>query len=269
MPDAEDKRPVEPLRSQLAQFSVEAPIQRSLLTLARIYNEAQGRVVCPSIVLSRSSFISELASRLDTARHNCFEIAVMKFNIVNFSYVNNTFGFEAADAFLGEMGRRLQSWFDDDDLVALLGGDNFAVACRISSASAVFQVAEEFIRAQKEFLNGFGPLTIKSGLALFPEDGDNVRQLLNRARLALRHAKNHAAGVVRFKPGMNEASEESGYLSRQIKAGLDNNEFALFYQPIISLSTNNIVAVEALLRWRNPQHGLLNSFIFWRGVRGS
>jgi EAL domain-containing protein (putative c-di-GMP-specific phosphodiesterase class I) len=106
------------------------------------------------------------------------------------------------------------------------------------------------------------PISVKSGVASFPENGSDAAMLVQNAEAALKAAKASGEKIVRHRPGMNSALAERLAMEHRLRAALGKNEFQLFYQPKVSLRTGRIVAVEALLRWRDAGKGLQAPAVF-------
>ena len=194
-------------------------------------------------------------------------LAVLCLDLDRFKAVNDTLGHSSGDELLKLVADRLRASVRDTDTVARLGGDEFAIiqpfaeqptgatslASRIiDSLSAPYVVADHQV-----------DIGASIGVAIAPGDGVSAEQLLKNSDLALYRAKSDGRGVYRFfEPGMDEKMRNRRELEVELRAALTNNEFELFYQPLINVSTGQVIAFEALLRWRNPKRGLVSPHEF-------
>ncbi|NJO17363.1 MAG: PAS domain S-box protein [Thioploca sp.] len=204
---------------------------------------------------NRIFFIDCLARALLMAKRQQQQIAVMFIDLDRFKWVNDTLGHEAGDQLLQETAQRLRTCIRDSDTIARLGGDEFtAFLTPIADILAVKIIAERILdnlsRAyqidnQEVFVSG------SIGITLFPEDGQEVATLLKNADTAMYQAKENGRNAYRFfTPTMNTQIIERVQLEQALHQALDNNEFFLHYQPIFDLASEQIVGVEALLRWQ-------------------
>lgn len=189
-------------------------------------------------------------------------IAVLCLDLDQFKAVNDTLGHPVGDALLQEVAERLRGCVRETDTASRLGGDEFAIILTTNvEPVGVTSLASRVIEALS------APYTIAGhkvvigtsiGIALAPEDGATPDQLLKNADLALYRAKSDGRGVYRFfEPGMDAKVQARRVMELDLRRALENDEFDLFYQPLINLADRKIVAFEALLRWRHPERGLV------------
>ena len=182
-------------------------------------------------------------------------------DIDRFKDINDTLGHEAGDKLIKAVGERLTGELRPRDLIARFGGDEFvilwvpaepdsvnALASRIAAAfTAPFLVNGQNIR-----------VTASIGLAVAPDHGSTVDELMRHADIALYEAKSQGRNcAVLFSPEMAEAVEHRRSIELDLRTAIDNDELTLHYQPIISCDDGEIRGVEALVRWRHPRHGEL------------
>lgn len=195
-------------------------------------------------------------------------VAVLCLDLDQFKPVNDTLGHPVGDALLQEVAERLRDCVRETDTASRLGGDEFAIIVTTGvDPIGVTSLASRIIESLS------APYTIAGhkvvigtsvGIALAPEDGTSPDQLLKNADLALYRAKSDGRGVYRFfEPGMDAKAQARRAMELDLRRALENEEFELFYQPLVNLSAREIVAFEALLRWRHPDQGLIapNDFI--------
>ena len=187
--------------------------------------------------------------------------AVLCLDLDRFKDVNDTLGHPFGDRLLVEVGKRLQQELSSGDTLARLGGDEFAVlqadpASREESGRLarrlVERIGEPFVIDEQRVVIG-----ASVGVATAPRDGRLGAELLSSADLALYQAKAQRTRGWRFyEPRMNEEAQARRELERDLQRGLANEEFELFYQPVLEVSTLRVQCFEALIRWRQPQGGL-------------
>lgn len=190
-------------------------------------------------------------------------LIVMLFEIDRFKEINETFGPSAGDALLLEVAHRLRCHIDGAELIARKGGDEFVVLQMAESAAVAADALAEQVRAA--FGNPFEvegrliSISVSIGIAVAPVDGENADELLTNADLALDRANRDGVGNVRFfERGMDEQVRARRQLEEDMRIGLIEEQFELYYQPQLDLRTNAIVGFEALLRWNHPLRGIIS-----------
>jgi diguanylate cyclase (GGDEF)-like protein len=188
------------------------------------------------------------------------KLAVLYFDLDNFKDVNDTLGHQVGDDLLNAVAGRLRSCIRKVDLAARLGGDEFAIVqAKIKQPDDAEQLAtrlRDVIRAPYDLADSHIVIDTSIGIAIAPCDGTNPYQLLKSADLALYEAKAEGGGRAQvFEPGMHARVTSRRNLELDLRNALCRGEFELHYQPIIRLEGNEIVACEALLRWRHPGRG--------------
>jgi diguanylate cyclase (GGDEF)-like protein len=204
--------------------------------------------------------LDRLKLALAQARRESTEVGVMFLDLDNFKHVNDTLGHDAGDTLLIEAARRISSCLRGSSTVARLGGDEFLVILPgLQSAEVSSQVAERILKtfSMPYQLNSHEVyVTTSIGIAAFPADSDNSGELMQHADAAMYQAKRKGkSDYVHFSPEMSEISHERLQLESRLRRALQQEEFELFYQPIVNTSNGNLLAAEALLRWNNPEIG--------------
>jgi predicted signal transduction protein with EAL and GGDEF domain len=152
-------------------------------------------------------------------------------------------------------------------LVYRLDCDNFLLAVKnVKSEEEVLkrgkEINQEVVGLFKEGDNK-STILISSGIVIFPEHGKNSNQLIDHAFMALEKAKEKGEGITEiFRNTQSKVLEKEIVLSEEIKSGLKKKEFLVYYQPIIDLHTDDVIAAEALVRWKHPEHGLIRPGTF-------
>jgi diguanylate cyclase (GGDEF)-like protein len=186
-------------------------------------------------------------------------MAVMCFDLDNFKAVNDSLGHPVGDKLLQELAKRLCATVGGEDTVARLGGDEFAVIHPTAGAHDAEKLARQLIGATSVPFMIEGQeihSSICVGIALAPDHGTTAEQLMKCADLALYRAKDLGRNSWRFfDPEMDMRLQERRAIEVDLHRALAANEFHLTYQPLINLETNNVVGMEALVRWTHPVRG--------------
>lgn len=216
---------------------------------------------------NRMLFTDRLNQACRDAQRSGAELALMFIDVDRFKQVNDSMGHRFGDLLLQGVTRRLQVCIRDCDTLARLGGDEFAVLVEgLRSAEDVEVLAERVMEAMRRPFNILDReirVTLSIGIAQYPEDDREVGTLLSKADAAMYDAKlNGRNGYRRYNSGMSTYSEERLSLETDLGHALENDEFFLCYQPQLNLLTGRVMGVEALLRWRHPQRGVLSPGAF-------
>ncbi|MDX2477013.1 MAG: EAL domain-containing protein [Gammaproteobacteria bacterium] len=189
-------------------------------------------------------------------------IAVMFIDMDRFKLINDTLGHSVGDLVLIEMALRLSGCVREDDTVARFGGDEFAIILNdINSIGDIPGVANKILSSLAAVFECEGRelfVTSSIGISLFPEDGDNSHTLLKKADAAMYQAKRKGRNAFQFYTEANEQPAiERLTLESSLRRALERDEFRLYYQPQLNLTSCKIDGYEALLRWQHPEQGLL------------
>jgi len=213
-------------------------------------------------LLNRYSFEERLEQALRTAKRTRQPLAVLFVDLDHFKNINDTLGHHAGDAVLIEVANRLRRISRESDIVARLGGDEFVVTLNgLNKSTDATPIAEKILRTLSEPYQA-GPGEVRSsssiGISLFPMDGDSVEVLMQHADTAMYHVKAQGRnGHQYFTPEMNTEVQARVNLEKDLRAALENEQFELFYQPKIDAFNMHVYGVEALIRWRHPERGLV------------
>jgi diguanylate cyclase (GGDEF)-like protein len=189
-------------------------------------------------------------------------LAVLYLDLDNFKNINDTLGHRVGDSLLRAVAGRLRKCVRESDLVARLGGDEFAIIqTRIVDPVDVERFARrlrEAIIAPYQLDDNHVVADASIGIAFAPNDGSDPDQLLKNADLALYEAKSDGRGTHRFfEAAMQERVTARRGLEIDLRKAMAEGQFKLYYQPIISLVEDEVVACEALLRWHQPGRGTI------------
>ncbi len=211
----------------------------------------------------RSLFCDRLSRLLGDPEKTQARIAVCVLDIERMSLINDSVGRRVGDLLLEHVADRLRSRFRKSECVAHFGGGTFAVFADANSldgegllsvmrAHATALFGRPFVIEQHEI-----SVAVRSGLALHPSDGADANALVQHAELALQEAR--ASGVRQLNYSAEKHSEMMARLAleQRLRIALDRRQFVLHYQPKIDFATRRICGAEALLRWQDPQSGLV------------
>lgn len=212
---------------------------------------------------NRSLLMERLEITLAQVQRNRKKLAVFVLSVDRFKYVNNTLGHQVGDELLKQIAGRLTKTFRQDDTIARIGGAEFAlVLTELNSLEAISKLAHKL---QEQFKLPFWItekelyVTLSIGIAVFPSDGKEGESLLNNADAAMYRAIEQGGNRTEmFTPQMNEMVMERLALEHGLRRALARDEFELFYQPQVDVTSGEIVGAEALLRWRSPEFGLMS-----------
>ncbi len=217
-------------------------------------------------LVNRHVFLDRLTHMMHAAGGEPRTLGVIVAELEQLRNVNDTLGREAGDEFLKEFATRLQETFGKSANLARIGGNRFAVAvCDLQGASLAFLIEKWIIdtQARPVVISGFELCTaFKVGIAFFPEDGGDAESLLHHAAAALLRAKDTVDTYLFHSPAMHARVVQRLYFESHLRKAVEENQFLLHYQPKVDLKTRRITGLEALMRWRNPEHGLVSPLDF-------
>ncbi len=188
-------------------------------------------------------------------------VAVMLMDLDHFKEINDTLGHHFGDLLLKEIGPRLSTVLREEDVLARLGGDEFGILLpNVPDAETATGIAERILNELEK------PLSVESlqldvsasiGIAIYPQHSHDVEALIRRADVAMYAAKESGGGYEVYSESLDRHSPGRLTLAGQVRPALENREFVLCYQPKVSVKDGRIAGVEALVRWRHPERGLI------------
>ncbi len=200
------------------------------------------------------------------ARHKS-QAAVLFLNLDRFKVVNDTLGHAAGDELIKVVAERLKKSLRDGDTVARLGGDEFTVLLQdLAKVEDIPMVLEKVFNSIRESIPVSGHdvfVTASAGVSLYPHDGNDGIELLRNADIAMHHAKGKGGNAYQmYNPAMAEKAFERLTIGNKLRTALERKEFILYYQPQVDLKTGRIIGSEALIRWQDPEKGLVSPAAF-------
>jgi diguanylate cyclase (GGDEF)-like protein len=209
-------------------------------------------------------FMADTLAGLENADH---KTALFVLDLDGFKAVNDTLGHPVGDGLLKACGKRLKASLRGGDLLARLSGDEFAIVVpRVVDTAMLAPLAERVLSLLSSPFRVDGheiQVGCSIGLAVAPDNGDDIVALMRNADFALYRAKSEGRRTWRFfDPKMAEDLESRRTLEDGLRHALENDHFELVYQPQVELATNKVVGYEAMLRWRLPGKGLVPASVF-------
>jgi diguanylate cyclase (GGDEF)-like protein/PAS domain S-box-containing protein len=208
-----------------------------------------------------------LRQRLDEilaqTRRSGEKVAVLFVGLDNFKSVNDTLGHGVGDKLLRGVARRLRSSLREEDAIARLNSDEFAIVqTGIERPEDAVLLARRLLEAIGEpyLLDGHSVVIGASiGIAMAPSDGDDSERLLKNADMAMSRAKNDSRGTFSFfEAGMDARAQTRRKIEIDLRAAIQSDLLRPFYQPLIDLKSGRITGCEALVRWQHPERGMIS-----------
>lgn len=229
--------------------------------------ERQARIDPLTGLANRHLLTERLDQVLSHARRANRVASVLMLDLDRFKTVNDSLGHSQGDILLVEVARRLSQCIREDDTVARLGGDEFVVVLAdMADAADIVQVAQKILAALVEPVEvGLQMLSVSTslGIAVYPRDGQTADELLQYADTAMYRAKDQGGNALAFfSAEMKQVMDERLQVEAGLRRALEHGEFRVHYQPIIDAGSGRVSSAEALLRWEDPQRGLVSPASF-------
>jgi len=212
---------------------------------------------------NRRMFRDRLEQEMKKAHRMGQSFALLFIDLDRFKEVNDTLGHEIGDMLLKETAHRLQTCVRESDTVARLGGDEFTIILSeldsIGSSERIAKSLLQKLRAPFSFGDELAYVSASIGITLYPDDSTSLSQLLKNADQAMYAAKNQGRnGYNFFTKALQDALKARAAMLADLRSALADNQFLLYYQPIVDLGNGSIQKAEALLRWSHPNRGLIS-----------
>ena len=216
---------------------------------------------------NRTLFFDLLGQSVDQARTTQGQLAVLFMDLDRFKYVNDNLGHDVGDRLLVAVAQRVRRTVRAVDVLARLGGDEFTIVLNeVDSPAPAAAAAQNICRvlAAPFQIDGHDIfVTASVGIAMYPHDGLDVPTLVKHADSAMYRAKKTNTGFQFYEASMEHTISEHVRLESDLRRALENNELEVYYQPQARLRDQQIIGMEALVRWKHPTRGMMapNEFI--------
>ncbi|MBI3771199.1 MAG: EAL domain-containing protein [Gammaproteobacteria bacterium] len=254
--------------------------------LARLYDEYEKMAFTDQLtnLPNRALFNDRLAQMILSSKRRGEKLGVLLLDLDGFKEVNDTLGHHVGDVLLQQVGERLQRILrasstlarvssedepyypdgqtaDDVSTVARLGGDEFAVLLpALKNVDGAIKVAKRIVEVLDSPIEIEGNNVIVTGtlgIAMYPEHGEDGATLLRRVDIALYVAKNIQSSFSVYDAAYDRHSVNQLALKAELRAGIEQDQMILFYQPKLNIARGCVTGVEALIRWRHPERGMI------------
>jgi diguanylate cyclase (GGDEF)-like protein/PAS domain S-box-containing protein len=242
-------------------FALQAIEQQERLEYLSYYDALTG-------LPNRGLFIDRTGQQMRARSGEPLMVAMVLLNIERFRYINESLGHRGGDELLKLVARRLESAFRGKDYLARVGADSFGVVVRgVRDAATVVHLVENQVLAcfQEPYSLGESEVRVaaKAGIAIFPADGADADTLFRNAEAALKKARDSGERHLFYATDMNARAAHALSMETRLRKAVEEQRFVLHFQPKINLAADSICGLEALLRWNDPETGLVppNQFI--------
>ncbi|OYY49441.1 MAG: hypothetical protein B7Y48_06210, partial [Methylophilales bacterium 28-44-11] len=196
------------------------------------------------------------------ARRSQSNVSLLFIDLDHFKEVNDTLGHHQGDLLLSQAAQRIQLCIRESDVLGRMGGDEFLVILTGASELAhLGRVAQNIIDAMTtpfSLDNNISYISASIGVASYPSDVDNLESLISAADQAMYVAKERGRnGFSFFTPSMQQEVQERLALANDLREAIHKKQLEIYLQPIVEISTEQIVKAEALIRWNHPRHGMV------------
>lgn len=218
-------------------------------------------------LINRHFFASQLQQAINQHDRLQRKFCLMFIDLDYFKQVNDTWGHSAGDELLKEFANRLISFVRKSDVVARLAGDEFVVLTsdceNITKVDILANRILDHLSSAYDIKGKKLAITCSIGIAVYPDDGVTAEAILSHSDTAMYAAKKAGRNrVTFFNEAMRDEAQQQLALHNEIIDGIKNNEFVVFYQPIMNISSQGICKCEALVRWQHPSRGLIGPMDF-------
>lgn len=253
--DADEQRLLGEMSNDLS-FALDHIRKSEKLSYLAFYDAVTG-------LANRSLFMERLTQYVDSARREHRKLAVLALNLDRFKTVNESLGYAGGDELLKQLAQRLVSGATDSNWYARIDADHFAVVVPEMRSEEVLARTLE-LNTERYFGDPFHiagselRMSARAGVAVFPNDGDSADKLYQHALFAAGKAKTRGETYLFYSQDMSTKIAGTLALENRLRRAVRNNEFVLHYQPKVDSRRWQILGVEALIRWQDPDKGLIS-----------
>lgn len=227
----------------------------------------QARIDALTELPNRFLFMEQLQKEIAQNQRSERRLAVLYIDLDRFKMVNDSYGHSIGDELLREAGERLHNCIYEGDTVARLGGDEFAVIIsELDSEQTAKFVAEKIIDilGQPFIINSKkNVLAASIGIAIHPQDGETIADLMRNADIAMYRAKEKGGNqYIFFEENMNTEINKRAAIERGLRDAISERQFVLYYQPQVEPKSGSVRGVETLVRWNHPDWGFVSPDVF-------
>lgn len=209
---------------------------------------------------NRSYLYEQMADLLEESTRNKRNFVVLLMDLDRFKDVNDTLGHHYGDELLRRIAPALMSCVKYDNIVARVGGDEFAIVIPNSTTQSAIRIINKIVsNVEQDYQIDDHSLDVRMsiGLSEFPEDGKTSDELMKKADVAMYMAKRTGATYVAYDKSIDEYSIRRLNMTAELREAVKHSELQLFYQPKVEVFSGQIAGMEALVRWHHPKHGFL------------
>ncbi|NOQ65551.1 MAG: EAL domain-containing protein [Methyloprofundus sp.] len=214
---------------------------------------------------NRSLFTDQLKKSILKGRKNQNSIALLFIDLDRFKEINENFGHKVGDQLLVQVANDIKHCVRETDSVARFGGDEFIVTIEeptydelVLNAPIIAEKILSTLSQQYHLGTAHAYISASIGIAIFPEDAPTAESLLQRADLAMHHAKEKGKNNYQFySEALNVKAKRRAYIERELRLALSRNQLEVYYQPQYNILSKQIKSFEALLRWQHPELGFV------------
>ncbi len=215
---------------------------------------------------NRTLLQDHLKYAISLAQYNRSSLAIMLVDLDHFKYINDTLGHSIGDQMLVELAARIKSVLHEEDTVSRSGGDEFAIVLPTTTENSAANLATKLLEIiSATFMVDHHELitTASIGIAIYPNDGDDIEILYKNADTAMYRAKQAGRNGFRFfAQEMQASTERNLQLANALRFAIDRDQLQLHYQPQISIDDGHMTGVETLIRWQHPELGMISPVEF-------